>query len=273
MTQQSPPTPTDLAEILNNCVSHELDGIAPTEWDENHISFLLVRAIRNILQETSTVQSRHTDGQDQGLHVQAEAYKVTGAIERTHGDIVIAITHVIDGRPLTGLGFYEAKAAGLYGYPAFKMRQLQRLTSGTPRLSLPLYERSMMVVNDEDFPLIVRDQYRGRDQYRYKQERVRVLGANLASRFPDLGNFVSMYAQSFGHHFVTRYLSGRDLDYSRKPAESLQHWLKVTKRAPPLLVSIVLSNRDVEPPIPLLPEYSPIPVLQIGGSINRPMLP
>ena len=270
MTHQSPPTPTDLAEILNSSVSYELDSIAPTEWDENYISFLLVRTLRKILQETSIFQSRHTDSQDHRLHIKAEAYKVTGAIERSHGDIVIAITHVIDRHPLTGLGFYEAKAAGLnYGYPAFKMRQLQRLTSGTPRLALLLYERSKMAVSDDDFPLIFSDPH----QYNQdKSQRVRVLGANLASRFPDL-NFVSIYAQSFGHHFVTRYLSGRDLDYSRKPAESLQHWLKVTKRAPPLLVSIVLSNRDVEPPIPLLPEYSPIPVLQIGGSINRPMLP
>jgi hypothetical protein len=267
MNYQPPPTPTQLAEILNKLVSHELDGIASTEWDENHISFLLVRTIRNILQETSNFQTQQTDSQDHGLHIQAEAYKVTGEIERSHGDIVIAITHITDGRPLTGLGFYEAKAAGLdYGYPAFKMRQLQRLTSGTPRLSLLLYERSRMAVSDNDFPLLIQD------QSQYNQQRVRVLSANLASRFPD-PNFVSMYAQSFGHHFVTRYLSGRDLDYSRKPAESLQHWLKVTKRAPPLLVSIVLSNRDMEPPIPLLPEYLPIPILQIGGSIDRPMLP
>jgi hypothetical protein len=269
MNQQSPPTPTYLAEILNRSVASELDSIAPTEWDENHISFLLVRAMRNTLQKTSTFQTQKTDSLEHSLHIQAEAYKVTGEIERTHGDIVIAITHIIDGRPLTGLGFYEAKAAGLdYRYPAFKMRQLQRLTSSTPRLSLLLYERSEMAVTDDDFPMIFPNQYNRQNN----SQRVRVLGANLASRFSE-PNYVSMYAQSFGHHFVTRYLSGRDLDYSRKPAESLQHWLKVTKRAPPLLVSIVLSNRDAEPPIPLLPEYSPIPVLQIGGSIDRPMLP
>jgi hypothetical protein len=266
------PTPTQLTNILNYTVSQELDGIATTEWDENHISFLMVRAVRLALEETSTFQPRYSDYQDNTFHIQAQAYKVSGDFERTHGDIVMAITHVMDGRPLTGLGFYEAKAAGLDGnYPAFKMRQLRRLTSSTPRLSLLLYERSKMWVSDDDFPLMHQDTYSG-----VGGSRVRVLGGNLASRFSNLhSDFVSLYAQSFGHHFVARYLSGRDLDYSREPVESLQRWLQVTRRALPLLVAVTLSNHDAVAPTPILPEYSPLPkpMPRLDAETDRQPLP
>lgn len=252
----SSPRPWELVDAINQTVNVQMHNISTTEWDENHISFLLVQGLRQTLQQTSDLETQNSRSTHKRtpLRIQAEAYKVSGALEQTHGDIVVVITHVVDGYKVTGLGFYEAKAAGLdYGYPAFNMRQLRCLTSSTPRLSLLLYERTSMPVQDDEFS------FPDRTMEARSFARARVLGANLASRFrkPDVAE---LYAQSFGYHFVTRYLSGRDLDYSRSPAASLRRWLRVTKRASPILVAVTVSNKDPEPPLAYLPEYVALPV-------------
>ncbi len=45
----------------------------------------------------------------------------------------------------------------------------------------------------------------------HQSARIRVLGANLASRLPA----AVLHPHSFGYQFVARMRSGRDLDYSR----------------------------------------------------------
>lgn len=139
-------TAHELVAALNQMVRRELERIDPTEWDENHISFSLARAVRAVFSAAGQV---HTGLADHPVHLHAEAYKATGALEKTHGDIVVAVTN--SWCDLTGLGFYEAKAAAPDGrYPAFKMQQLRRLTSSTPRLSVLLYERDDLPVEDDD---------------------------------------------------------------------------------------------------------------------------
>ncbi len=266
--QSRPPAPWELASALNEATASGIGGIAATEWDENHISFVLVHNIRTALANSCVTAMDSSRAKGEGrppLHVQAQAYKVSGSIEQTHGDIVVAITHVVNGAKVTGLGFYEAKAASVDGlYPAFNMRQLRSLVSSTPRLSLLLYERSALPVQDNEFSFPV-----SASAY-WNSSRVRVIGANFASRFRGPG-FAAQYAQSFGYHFVTRYLSGRDLDYSRPPAEALRRWLRVTKRAPPLLVAVSVSNWEPEPTPPCLPEYVTLPMLSAERS--RPLSP
>lgn len=252
-------TAHDLVATLNDVVAREVERIDPTEWDEDHISFSLVRAVRAALAAAGRV---HTGPSDHPVHLHAEAYKATGALEKTHGDIAIAVTNARCG--LTGLGFYEAKAADQEGrYPAFKMRQLRRLTSSTPRLSVLLYERKDRRVEDDD--LAFRELSRS-------SSRVRVLGANLASRFPEPG-FPFLHPQSFGYHLVARYLSGRDLDYSREPAVALRRWLAATKRAPPLLVSVTISETQAPRPLPILAEYESLPPINVSLQLEAKRTP
>jgi hypothetical protein len=244
-------TPRELATDLTRAVENTLADIKPTEWDENHISFSIVQTIRDNLAGSSDAPRR--DSIARPVFLKAEAYKLSGTIERTHGDIMMVVTDI--DRKLSGCGFYEAKAADHYGrYRAFNMRQLRRLTSSTPRLSLLLYEREQKPVSDDDF------QFARQCSDSLDKARVRVTGANSASRFRD-PTFLSLCPQTFGYHFVSRYLSGRDLDYSRKPLEALRRWLKITKRAAAFIVDVNLSEIAPVPSVPLLPEYSPIPTL------------
>jgi hypothetical protein len=247
-------TAEELAGTLNTGVARVLEDVAPTEWDENHISMLIVGSIRSVLSSAGTLPSGVLE---KGAHVRAEAYKVTGSLEQTHGDIVVALQYVELG--LTGLGFYEAKAAAPDGsYPAFNMRQLRRLTSATPRLAVLMYDRESHPVCDDQYELPLVHEQANSKYPPWPRERVRAIGANVASRGADLHR-CSRLSQSFGYHFVTRYLSGRDLDYSRTPQVALERWLKVTKRAPPIVVGITVSaHRPAEPSL-MLAGYSAIP--------------
>lgn len=246
-------TAEELAYGLNAGVARVLEDVTPTEWDENHISMLIIRSIRFVLSSAGTFTSAM---QKKGIHVRAEAYKVTGSLERTHGDIVVALQYV--ERDLTGLGFYEAKAAAPDGsYPAFNMRQLRRLTSATPRLAVLLYDRESHPVSDDQYAVpLVHEQMHSK--CRSWAGRVRAIGANVASRSTDLRRFSGL-SESFGYHFVTRYLSGRDLDYSRAPQAALDRWLKVTKRTRPIVVGITISTHRPTEPSLMLADYSAIP--------------
>ena len=42
-------SPHELVVLVNDMVAREIESVAPTEWDENHISFSLVRALRDAL--------------------------------------------------------------------------------------------------------------------------------------------------------------------------------------------------------------------------------
>src|SRR5688500_12044461 len=81
-----------LARSLNHGIDESISRISRTEWDENHISFSLVKVIRDVLTMAGNLETG--PGKDP-VRIQAEAYKVTGKMEQTHGDIVVAI-HNLD---------------------------------------------------------------------------------------------------------------------------------------------------------------------------------
>jgi len=234
-------------------VDSALEAVEPTEWDENHLSILVVQSIREVLRRAGQIEL------ETGLlRLAVEAYKFTGTPERCHGDIAVAIHHSLDdGRKIVGLGFYEAKAADMYGrYPAFKLRQLKRLYSATPRLSLLLYERQYSTATSEPFGLGISP--RARSDNRTLTVRAQTVGANIVTHLKDPMWAAELYAESFGFHFVSRYLTGRDLDYSHPPAESLKRWLEKTKRAPPIVIALAVSPLEAAVIQLQLPDYEPL---------------
>jgi hypothetical protein len=223
-----------LVSLINETVDGKLNDLHDTDWDENHISYIVVKSIRDCLQ---SLQKAPIEIEDNLAYVGAQAYKVTGGFESTYGDIAIAISFAECRQ--TGFGFYEAKAAGHCGdYPAYKMKQLRRLVTAAPRLHLLLYERKKESVHDVYRPIFS-------GVTNTQSARVRALAANLTSRFPRIDT-KSIPPDSIGHHFVHRYLRGPDLDFSRKPYHALKRWLSATKRTAPYVVHVLVSqNRDL----------------------------
>lgn len=255
--------PEQLANALDREVERLVEDTEPVDWHEDSISFNLVQAVRKVLRLHSCIQlvrsPRYSADkyQEQLLFLDVEIYKVTGKPERKHGDIAVVVRNEELHR--TGVGFYEAKAQGVMGnFPAFSRRQFQRLSTCTPLLFLLLYHRSPEPVgtNASHVP------YTSEDRRSLDTSRVRVFRANEVRLF---GNPVSIpwEAQRFGSHFVGDFLTGKSLDYSREPEKAVERWLKATKRASPLVVSVRLSRSplafETQPPL-LLSDMEPVPM-------------
>ncbi len=169
-------TAIELSKLIDREVEHRLEFVEFIDWHEDHISLVLVDALRETLRSTNRILVHHAGwGEEEHFFFEVEAYKATGALERRHGDIAIVVQDLDLGR--VGTGFYEAKAEGPNGgYPAFNMRQLRRLSSSTPPLlALLLYERAGKAISNDEYSFC-RRQY-GRS---HPMSRLRVIGASIA---------------------------------------------------------------------------------------------
>jgi hypothetical protein len=225
-----------VAAEINDEFDKESVVINDVDRSEDLLSNRLVNSIRKALGQTQ--RDLEEISSKSNLYISVQAYKVTGRLEQDHGDIAIVVTDL--DHNITGTGFYEAKAEFHEGYPAYRMRQLRRLEAKTPRLAVAMYERNAKPVSD--------DAYSPSLSYHAAQESTslrycRVLPASWVRQFPKLEDAASqILPTSFGHHFVTRYLLGRDLDYSRTAANAIERWVRITRRATPVILEIVISR-------------------------------
>jgi hypothetical protein len=245
-----------IVDKLNSTYDSEAAKVEYVDISEDSLSLKLVQSIRSVL-TTPPVPNEYPE-HDSGIYLDVQAYKVTGRLEQTHGDIAIIVTDT--DRRITGTGFYEAKAEFKDNlYPSYKMRQIQRLESNTPRLAIAIYELSAKSVSDD--PIDYSLPWRESGGHYQASSRCRVLPASWVRGFSNLRDATdSMQPCSFGHHFVSKYLLGKDLDYSRPPTSAIDRWIRQTRRASPIILKIVISRSpdfDIDDqPLPLLPESS-----------------
>jgi hypothetical protein len=248
----------EIAEDINAVYSSKRSIIHDADIAEDLLSIELVRSIREAL--ITPRDDREMLKDQNGFHLSLQAYKATGDLERKHGDIAIVVYDHDSGK--LGTGFYEAKLQSLDGtYPTFRLRQIQKLESNTPRLAIVMHEREKRPVSDDPFD-------RGfpktdQDGYPNNLSLCRVLQANWARNFKRLSDATyERHPYSFGYHFVTRYLSGLDLDYARSPAKAIDRWVRTTKGASPLIVEIRISKSDDgyfrNEPVLIAPASSPV---------------
>lgn len=255
-----------IADAINDAFDREANSMDDVDRNEDLLSYKLISAIRSVLADPAELQRQ--PGSNSGFYMAIQAYKATGRLEQQHGDIAIVVTDV--DQHISGTGFYEAKAEAHDGlYPSYKMRQLRRLESSTPRLAVAMYERQAKTVNDDVYYSALGNRSSGEaHQLRY----CRVLPASWVRQFSKLEAAANqMMPSSFGHHFVTRYLLGRDLDFSRNSLDAIERWVRVTRRAMPVVLEIVISrNRDAQctsEPLGILPS-SDLP--ELDNIENRP---
>lgn len=232
-------SPFNLANVLQKYVDNIVQKCPEVDWDENSLSFQVIKSIRialdgYVLPDTDLSK------------FDIEAYKLTGKAEQSHGDIAIIVSRSFDnGFPITGVGFYEAKASSLDGhcYPAFSVQQLRRLVTNTPKLSYLLYERHAQISDTQEWTA---SQGRLESTSRKQSFFARVVDANLVKQYKHLEGAAYYMSQAFGYHFVYKTLSGRELDYSRPPIDTIRRWLKTTRRANALVVSISVRESEKE---------------------------
>jgi hypothetical protein len=207
--------------------------------EENDLSKILVETIRDVL----SMPWEYNEGipVGDGIYLSVQVYKATGPLEQMHGDIAIVV--VDNDRGMAGTGFYEAKLQSLDGgYPTFKMQQMKRLESSTPRLAVVLHDRRGNPVCDDPFEwALSEDRQPDRNT---TLSLCRVISASWVRKFKRLDHAVSeLRPWSIGFHFVTRYLLGPDLDYSRPPVDAISRWVRTTRRGcPPVVIEIEISR-------------------------------
>lgn len=244
-------SPRNIADELQKAVDKIIVTCPDVDWDENFLSYQVITAIRGIL---SQYKIPGTDNDLKLSKFDVEAYKLTGGAERTHGDLAVIVTHAFKktGRIVSGVGFYEAKASALPNYyakkyPAYSFQQLRKLVTNTPKLSYLLYDREASLAETQEWPTIAENLERWTLQDSQKPCHVRTVDANFVKQFKELDRAADSFGQSFGYHFVQKILSGRELDYSRPPVETIRRWLKSPRRTSALVISIVVQEGVNEP--------------------------
>lgn len=240
-------SPYELANRLQESVDKVVQQCPDVDWDENFLSYKVINAIRVVL-DGYVLPDTNLSKFD------VEAYKLTGKPEQSHGDIAIVVSKSLDNgySTISGVGFYEAKASSLHGsdYPAFHIQQLRRLVTNTPKLSYLLYERSAKIADTQEWATVKITNSHAQDWdtlLRAAQKKkffTRVVDANLVKQYKHLEGAAHNMSQSFGYHFVHKILSGRDLDYSRPPIDTIRRWLKITRRTNALVVSISVRESE-----------------------------
>jgi hypothetical protein len=228
----------EIAQDINTVYSHKRSGIYDVDISEDLLSVELVRSIRKVLM--TPIEDQGKTKESNGFHLAVQAYKATGDLERKHGDIAIVVCDIDLGK--VGTGFYEAKLQSIGGeYPSFNVRQIQRLESNTPRLAIVMHERRKGPVSDDPFDrgVPINEHF----SHSVSEDLCRVIPASWARRFRRLGEAAyHRRPDSFGYHFVTRYLLGRDLDYTRSPKKAIARWVKKERGSSPLIVEIKISR-------------------------------
>lgn len=233
-------SPDKLAGQLQDYVDAIVQKCPDVDWDENFLSYQIITAIRDVL-------SRYIFPNTNLEKFDIEAYKLTGIAERTHGDIAIVVSNSFEGgRPVSGVGFYEAKASSLDGhyYPAFSIQQLRRLVTNTPKLSYLLYDRKAQNADTQEWST---SQERVKSPFERRSFHARTVDANFVKQYKNLEAAAFSMGQSFGYHFVNKILSGRELDYSRRPIDTIRRWLKLTRHTTSFVMSIAIREDEKQP--------------------------
>ncbi|MDK2618084.1 hypothetical protein QO218_20435 [Vibrio vulnificus] len=237
-------TPSELSSNIQEVIDRILSQCPDCDWQEDLLTFKVIEALRYVLSE---YKLPNIESPFDGAKFDFEAYKLTGKAEQTHGDIAVIITRLFPDKtkPVSGVAFYEAKASGSHPYetcsfPAFCVQQLRRLVSNTPKLNYLFYNKQRRRYNSTRWPGAHEDKERNEmwGGYTGPQANAITVDANFLKQYRDVNSALSNVGECFGSHFVERVLSGRDLDYSRSVDETIRRWLKVTRRAPPLIISV-----------------------------------
>jgi len=239
-------TPYQIASQIQKATDEIISNCPRTDWNENFITYKLIENLRNILSNYKLPGIPDIFPENKFY---LEAYKLTGKAERSHGDIAIVVTRRFSNREelTSGVAFYEAKASGAashdsWQYPSFCAQQLRRLVTNTPKLNYLLYSKQRRKIGNSDWPVIEDQNYRDEHSHDGVYANTITVDANFLKNCKDINMAVNSIGIPFGSHFVSRVLSGRDLDYSRPVNETIKRWLKYTRNSTPIIISIYIQE-------------------------------
>jgi hypothetical protein len=133
---------SDLARSLEEVVATQIASCTKDLWDENHITYNLVRAIRNVLSGSSITGDREK------ASIEAAVYKARGKVETRFGDLALLLKFTFrDGTELQGVAFYECKKRewDTHKLAAIQKKQLTRIHTNLWNARLLIYDREPII--------------------------------------------------------------------------------------------------------------------------------
>lgn len=132
---------------LEELISEICDSSTPYEWDENHITFLLMKELRRIFSKRVISFNRWSK------IVEWRSFKNRGRQETSYGDIALLVTvQFSSGEMLRGFAGIEAKRSYSSGnFESASTEQLDRIFNNLPYSHLLLYHHQQQELQQK-FP-------------------------------------------------------------------------------------------------------------------------
>jgi hypothetical protein len=225
-----------LVNDLENVFAGITAGNYPTEWDEDHITFSLMREMRSLFD----FRRIKYNGFEKIVHWLS--YKNKGRTETLFGDISLLVNiQFSTGEKLAGVAFLEAKRDNARGnFEEIRMPQLERIVQHSPYAHLLLYAHQ-----SQTLPLKFPD-----DTYwpsHIWASPINTALPKLRQLRPVDNSTVLRVSLPFSMLLTSRFFWGLDLDYRE---ESFQLALKgVPNLASPQFLGIINVFYDGQGPV------------------------
>lgn len=186
----------------------------PYEWDEDHITFSL---LKNIRKDFNRMQCF---GWDQKENIDWSAYKYNGDVENKYGDIGVLVKLIYkDGRILEGVGFIEAKRRyqGKMTFDAMKLPQIRRINKNAPHSYVLLYDYEAITGFISNHSIRPRERQTNSKGLAVKPITY-ALAVQTSTVLATSAKDMSLYKHGvpFSHLLVNRYFNGLDLEFNPK---------------------------------------------------------
>ena len=235
-------------------------------WDENHISYSVLDAVR------STLKGAQIRGLHRPCRIAAQVYKLRGTPEHRYGDIAALVRLTwFDGNVLKGVGFLEAKKRSLAGpgFDAFKMTQARRISRSAPRAQLLLYDAADITGFADNSALLIHP-------FEWPASWVHFLVAKTHALCTPLSTAVQVgkcspslykYGVPLSVQLACRFLRGFDLEFAKAPRAATSGFAAEVAGAVQYVLAVGVSIGDEgEPTVPAVNSnvYAPL-----GEGCNR----
>ncbi|WBA13782.1 hypothetical protein [Salinivibrio proteolyticus] len=208
---------------LEETISRSILSFFPSEWEEDTISLILLKKIREAFTNYHVFYGRY---EPEGVFW--SAYKYKGKIEYKHGDIGVLVKIVYrDGSHIEGVGFLEAKKR----YPrkltfdSFSIPQLRRINKLSPYTNVLLYDYEDITgfIANSAIPLGILEEKNVSQGLAIKavtNALVVQAGTVLSDGAKDLTLY--KFGIPLSHQIGLRYIQGLDLDFRKEVVDSVK---------------------------------------------------
>lgn len=231
----------DLREFAEWCrtiettISSSIKECHPREWNEDHISYTWLKAMRKVERRISLRRPRAT------FSIAWDAYKVDGPVEESNGDIAFLIKQTFKNRTeLTGVAFLEAKRmyenTNTYEKISWSQLSKQNINSSSHQLLLYDYEvADLDPLQNSNIPLLFPylDIYSVHDALflemwrgMYFQTYACVCPSRQAIAYRTRARKLHELCIPLGYQIYSRYFFGKDLDYNAQLVADVANGVK-----------------------------------------------